>query len=234
MPIAKQDSVRFPRSYVFDTFHKAALSVATIGPGAVNTTVQDAYVMSASVKVVKVGVLWRSAVLADAPSFIIVYNTIQNLGSPQVYTQGNTVPNDNSYTGGHSLDNPALKTLYPNFDQTGGLGVPTNVAVDGQPVFATDVVFNTTNFPGADPTLGGHGILVPTNYDAVYPSGPYAYGVGQGMPNAANLSGCLTLRLTNAGLGNITLLRVGLLLMVITTQQTITTSAVLTVPGQFF
>lgn len=205
MPFAKSDSARLPRTYVFDSCGYSSFGPATVTAASVNTAVQATIPIPVSCKLLKVAVSWQTATLANLPSFNIVYNTAQNLGAAQAYTQGNVVPNDNSYTngaqgtllGGSQIPNPALTALLPNFQQIGGLGVPTNVAVDGQPVFAADVLLNTTNFPGANATLGGQGILIPTNFDAVYPAGVYPYGVAQGMPNASNLAAAFTIRATS-------------------------------------
>ena len=233
MPTSKQDTARYPRTYVFDTFSQPVFGPLTVAIAAAATTVQDSIPLPCSCKVVKVAVSWLTATLANLPSFNIVYNTVQNLGAAQTYTAGNVAPNDNSYTGGHSLDNAALKTLYPNFDQAGGMGVPTNVAVDGQPLFAADVALNTTNFPGAHATLGGQGVLVPTNWDAVYIAGPYAYGVGQNIPAFANLASCFTLR-SASPTTTITGLKVTLFVTPIMTTQTVAGTAISSLPGVLF
>ena len=243
MPLSKQDTARYPRTYVFDTMGMVTLGASTVAIAAVNTTVQDSIPLPTSFKVVKVAVSWLTATLANAPSFNIVYNTVQNLSAAQSYTQGNIVPNDNSYTGGVTTangtittvgyPNPALTTLYPGFQQIGGLGVPTNVAVDGQPLFAADVVLNTTNFPGANATAGGQGVLIPTNYDAVYPAGPYAYGVGQGIAAFSNLAAAFTLRATSPTT-TVTGLKVTLFLQPMILSQTISVTATQSIPGQLF
>lgn len=242
MPIAKQDTSRNPRTYVFNTTSIVKMAAANVVVSTANTSVLDSFPLSVGVKVLKVGVSWTAA--SDAtPSFNIVYNTNQALGSARAYTQGNIVPNDNSYTGGTpagtllsggQVANPALTTAFPNFQQIGGLGVPTNVAVDGQPVFTADVLLNTTNFPGAGTTTGGQGILIPPTFDAVYPAGVYAYGVAQGMTNAANLASCFTLRATTGGAVTITNLTVTLFLEPILLAETGPAAGILNTPGVLF
>lgn len=240
MPLAKQDTGRYPRTYVFNTLGHESIT-ASPAIAAVNSTVQGQINIPCGVKVAKVSVSWLTATLANLPSFNIVYNTVQALGSAQTYTQGNVVPNDNSYTngaigtllGGSQVPNPALVTAFPNFQQIGGLGIPTNVAVDGQPLFAADVLLNTTNFPGASATVGGQGNLVPTNFDAVYPAGVYPYGVAQGMTNAANLAACFTLRATSPTTA-ITGLTVTLFLEPILLAETIQPNSINSTPGNLF
>ena len=114
-----------------------------------------------------------------------------------------TGTNDNSYSG----------------PPTGGLGFPTNFAVAGNALFASDVIFNTTNFPGAT-TSGGSGVLIPTNYDVAYPIG---------IP--------LTLRVTtDIGAGSIADLEVNLFVETLALRATETPSPTdfLPVPGQAF
>jgi hypothetical protein len=243
MPLARQDTARFPRTFVFDAIGNINLGPVTAAIAAANTTVQVAWPLPVSLKVVKVSVAWLGATLANAPSFNIVYNTVQNLGGSLSYTQGNVAPNDNSYTGGITtangtittvgFPNPALTTAYPTFQQIGGTGVPTNIAVDGQPLFAADVLLNTTNFPGANATAGGQGILIPTNYDAVYPAGPYAYGVGQGIAAFANIAACFTLRATSPTT-TIVGLTATLTVQPIILSQTVAGTALQSIPGQLF
>ena len=242
MPLTKQHTARYPRTWVFDNLHYEGFSSVNVAISNVNTAVLAVMPLATGVKIAKVAVAWTA--MTDAtPSFNIVYNTAQALGSARSYTQGNVVPPDNSYTAGITAStvgatvntvgfpNPALTTAYPNFQQIGGLGIPTNVAVDGQPVFAADVVFNTTNFPGAGTTTGGQGILIPTNYDAVYPAGVYPYGVAQGLPNAADLPASFTLRATTGGTETITNLTVSLLLVPILLTEALAPTAVVAIPG---
>lgn len=67
-----------------------------------------------------------------------------------------------------------------SYDQNlpGGVGISTNVAVQGNALFGTDVGFNASNaYNGTTgvgwgklaTATGGYGIFVPDNYDAVYP-----------------------------------------------------------------
>lgn len=253
MPFAKLDTARYPRTWLFDALSVVTLGPVTVGIGQANTTVAAIVPLPCAVKVVKVAVSWLTGTLANLPTFNVVYNTVQSPGSAQAYTAGNVAPMDNSYTAGVSaasggtltavptagaltgngtpgMPNPALTAALPNFNQQGGLGIPTNVAVDGQPLFFSDVGLNTTNFPGANATTGGQGILIPTNWDAVYPAGFYPYGVQQGMPNAANLSACFTLRGTSP-VTTVTGLTVTLFIAPILLAQVQTSSATVIAPG---
>jgi hypothetical protein len=231
MPQVKTDTSRFPRTWVFDAMDTNTVQYGTVGIAQANTTILAGGIIpiACAVKVVKVAVSWLTATLANAPTFNIVYNTAQNLNAAQAYTQGNVAPMDNAYTGGITattagstlvsatptnlqglgagspgFPNPALTTASPGFVQQGGLGIPTNVAVDGQPLFYNDVVLNTTNFPGANATNGGYGIIVPTNWDAVYPAGVYPYGLQQSLTGSApavfatpDFGACFTIRATS-------------------------------------
>jgi hypothetical protein len=263
MPITKADTARYPRTWVFDTSYQSTFGPATIGIAQANTTVSAVMPITVGVKVVKVGVSWLTATLANLPTFNIVYNTVQNLSAAQTYTQGNVAPMDNAYTGGVSaatgatlvgatpnnlqgqafgspgFANPALTTLAAGFQQVGGLGVPTNVAVDGQPLFNADVGLTVANFPGANATAGGQGVIIPTNWDAVYPAGIYPYGAGQVAAGlgpaymATDFGACFTLRGTSPTT-TVTGLTVTLFCVPILLAETVQSTTTITQPGLFF
>lgn len=260
MPYAKSDTSRLPRTWVFDSVQQTTIGPITQTGTVANTAVQAAFPLNVGVKVVKVAVSWTA--IAGAPAFNLVYNTVQALGSAQAYTAGNVAPMDNAYTAGVTattpgaslvaattngalttngtpgFPNPALTTLAAGFNQQGGLGIPTNVAVDAQPLFFADVVFNTTNFPGSA-TSGGQGILIPTNWDAVYPAGIYPYGNQQLVPSyfgggaavTPNFGASITLRLvTSTGTNSVTNLSVTLFWVPIMLTETSTSSATIISP----
>jgi hypothetical protein len=211
MPYAKQEWSRTPNSWTFD-----ALSSETLGPVSVsatattNATAQTIAMIPNTIKIAKVGVIFTSIAALSGASFNVVYNTNQTPGatlstgsgtSAQYLTNG-CAPNDNSFTGanppGTSSNANSVNTALSV--QPGGLGIPTNYAVDNQPLFASDITFNTTNFPGATTAGGGMAYFVPTNFDAVYPCGPVF-----GASGYTNVSGYFTLRVTNASgaIGNL-------------------------------
>jgi hypothetical protein len=208
MGLAKVGGTHTPQSYLLNCLHTAELpSVASIGAGVANTTVQTARCFAGRFKIAKVVVsLTAIDAVAGADSFNLVIGGLTGQTS-QTYSQGNPAPLDNSFT-----YDPTQASGNSN------LGYPTNIAVAGQTVFANDVPFNSanvyaTNTAGvagdltglAQPntgwlalatSTGGYGIFVPTNYDAVYP---------EGLP--------LSLRVTTAAsTGSISNLSVGLVL----------------------
>lgn len=151
--------------------------VASIGAGVANTALQAYFISPCLFKIAKVAV-FASAI--DAVTGTDAFNIV--VGTTGAYTQGNVATNDNSIAG------PTVGpgTTYPTVP--GGVGYPTNVAVVGNSVFAADVPFQATTAvpspyvaPGPNggtgqgwkalATTGLYGLLVPTNYDAVYPEG---------------------------------------------------------------
>ncbi|MGH7746272.1 MAG: hypothetical protein ACREQ5_16160 [Candidatus Dormibacteria bacterium] len=124
-------------------------AVASIGAGVANTVVQATFISPWQFKIRKVAVnLTAIDNVAGTDSF----NIVIGYGA---YAQNNPVPNDNSY------------------DQAapGGFGYPTNVGIVGQSVFGKDVAFSSANIPGITTANGGFTVMVPANYDAVYPAG---------------------------------------------------------------
>lgn len=227
MPFVKTTWTRTPNAYVLNTLGTETIGPITLGASVVTSSVSGYIILPATVKITKIGVGWQG--YSGATTFNLVYNTVQNIasGTTNSYTSTNVAPNDNSQsagvttsTSGASLvsssvsplsvnngtpgyPNPALTTAYPLLNQQGGLGIPTNFAVDGQPVFYGDVTLNTTNFPGSS-SSGGYNILYPANTDAVYPSGPNPYA-GAVYSALANMVGVLTLRCsTTTSLTNFT------------------------------
>lgn len=263
MPITKADTARFPRTWVFDTVDHNTIGPYTVTTTQANSAVVGVMPLACAVKVVKVAVSWTG--LLGAPSFNLVYNTVQALGSAQTYVQGNVAPMENANSGGITtatagatlvgatptdlqgqaygtagFPNPQLTATSPSFDQTGGLGISTNVAVDAQPLFYNDVVLNTTNFPGSG-TTGGQGVIVPTNWDAVYPAGIYPYGQQQYLAGTgpslynSDFGASLTLRIVaSTGVNTITGLSVSLFWVPVLSAQTAAATATVTTPGQFF
>lgn len=200
----KQLTSRKPRTWVFNTLATANMAPVTQTGALTNAGIVATYPLPTAMKVVKVAAAFIATTdTAANVSFNIVYNTVAALASSQTLTAGNVAPNDNSYAyGSTTLKNAALTTALPLFNQQPGLGIPTNVAVDGQALFAADVALNTTNFPGSTNSTGGQGLFVPTNFDAVYPAGPYPYGAANGM--TVPILAAFTLRLTLAGAATLT------------------------------
>lgn len=154
--------------------------VASVGASVANTTISDMFVLPANTKITKIAIACTAIGALTGYSFNIV------LGTTGAYTQGNVPTNDNSEVDGY----------------------PTNFAVNGQSLFAADVVLNAANTGFATATGGSavfstQGNAVPAAstiylaaYDAIYPNG-----------------GILTLRLTTpASTGSISNLVVSAIL----------------------
>ena len=152
-----------PRSYVFDAFGTESLGPVSVGASAVNTTVQTVLTIPCACKITKVGISFTATDNVTTNAVNVVYNTVQPPTTGGAYLANGVVPNDNSDTAGIAVGTSVLVTGAPNpanavltpANQQGGLGVPTNYAVNNQPLFAADIILNTTNFPGA--TVGGGG-----------------------------------------------------------------------------
>lgn len=165
-----------------ESFNLNALSmdtfpiVASIGAAVANTTIQSYWISPCAFKIAKVAI-FASAI--DAVSGTDAFNIVVGTGA---YTQGSVAANDNSIAG------PSVGpgTTYPT--APGGVGYPTNYAVVGNALFAADVPFQATTAmpspyvsPGVSggtgqgwkllTTTGLYGLIVPTNYDAVYAEG---------------------------------------------------------------
>jgi hypothetical protein len=171
MPLSLLGLNSTPRSDTLNTVSWAPFPSVSPGAGVANSAIQAVISPPTRYKIRKVSVYFSAIDALTGDSFNIVVGT-------GTYTQNNAAPNDNS------------------FDQAlpGGVGYPTNVATAGMSVFAADVVFNATSFSNIATGTGGYGIVIPTNYDAVYSGGTP-----------------LTLRVTtNASTGSITGLIVSL------------------------
>jgi len=194
MPYAKTDWQRTPNAFVFDAFGTESIGPNAIAISQVSTTSQGSLAIPSICKILKVGIVFSSVTtLGVTTSFNLVYNTNPNPGSALgAYLANGPAPNDNSFYNG--ISNAANLTNYPN--QIGGQGLPTNYAVDNQPLFAADITFSVANFPLATTAGGAVGYLVPTNPDAVYPCGaaPVLGPAGFIYPN-----GYFTLRATTTG-----------------------------------
>lgn len=166
MPVTLNGLNSTPRSDTLNALDASAqINLATIGASQANTAVQAAYISPVQYKIRKVAVYFSAISAITGLSFNLVVGT-------GAYTQGNAAPNDNSF------DPTTLTTIgtgAPQFTSVtpvlGGVGYPTNVAVAGQSVFAADVGFTVANFPNITVGTGGYAVLIPTNYDAVYPVG---------------------------------------------------------------
>jgi hypothetical protein len=133
----------------------------TIAVSQANTAIQGAYISPVQYKIRKIAVYWSATVALGA-----TFNLVVGTGA---YTQGNVAGNDNSFDP-NAATTVGINGIANTGAVLGGLGYPTNVAVAGNAVFAADVGLTVANFPNAS-TTGGYGILIPTNYDAVYPAG---------------------------------------------------------------
>ena len=161
MPVTLNNLNSTPRSDTLNSVSFVPYLAISPGAGVVNTTVQDLQLLGLQYKIRKVAVAFTAIdSVAGTDSFNLVVGT-------GAYAQGNPAPNDNSF------DPSALTTVGVNgqINPTvlGGVGYPTNVAVAGQTVFANDVAFTPANIPNITTGAGGYAILIPANYDAVYP-----------------------------------------------------------------
>lgn len=200
--IVTNDWTRHPKAYGFNTLSQIEFVTVSPGAGVVNGTVQGIpFVSPVAFKIPKVSVYLAAL---DSVAGTDLFNIVVGTGA-YVSAAASAAPNDNSDQG----------------PPPGGLGVPTNVAVAGQTVFGADVAFTVANFPNLTVGTGGYGVLVPTNYDAVYPAG---------VP--------ITLRaVTTAGTGAITNLKIRLLIVPVTLTQSWATPANPTpvcLPGRSF
>ena len=217
MPLVSTYWDRSPGALVFNAPYQDSLTSTSVGSNVANTIPQDWLPLTTAVKVQKVAVSFSGiASLAGTYAFNIVYNQLQTPGTPGA--EAPPAANDNAFTG----STPGSSTVT-------GTGVCTNPAVDGNSLFASDILFTTTNFPGATTSQGGIGIFIPTNYDALYPSGPYALTTSGGtLPQ----EGYFTLRVTTST-GGISNIRARLLMEPVTMSQSIarTSTAYTITPG---
>jgi len=196
MAVTKTEWARTPQAYIFDAVSAESLSVASIGAGVANTTVQNAVVLPFLYKIAKVTVYLTAINATTGHSFNLVVGT----GSYTSAAASGGNP-DNSFA--QAAQGAAAGTPY-------GVGYPTNVATAGTTVFGADVTFNTTNIPNLTTSTGGYVELIPGyttgiggSYDAVYPR-----------------STPLTLRVTTpASTGSITNLKVTLAVIPVTPRQ---------------
>lgn len=194
MPLTKLEWSRLDRAYGFNQLSALNFAPVTPGAGVANTTPQAWIPLPTSFKVSKVAISFAAVNSLSGGHLVnVVYNTIATPNSGG--SEGSVASNDNSYA-----------TSGTNF----GWGVPTNGAADGNPLFSADIALNTTNFPGATTSNGGVAVFIPTNYDAVYPSGPVPSLTSPGTIN--QVAGYFTVRVvTPASTGSITSLVVTLL-----------------------
>lgn len=225
MPYATLEWQRTPNALVFDCLGSETLGPVALVASQTNATSQTEAPIPSVVKITKVGISFKAVgvALASTLSVNIVYNTNQtpaaSLGAG--YLTNGPAPNDNSLTGATvpgTASNPNVpgQTAVPTFVQAGGLGIPTNYAVDNQPLFAADITLQAVNFPGATQAGGGMAYFVPTNPDAVYPCGaaPVLGLGGYIFPN-----GYFTLRANTPGSGTVAGLTVTLFYKPITGKQ---------------
>jgi hypothetical protein len=181
VPIFKRGLTLNPQSFNLNALGVDSFPVvASIGQGIANTAIQAYWISPCMFKIAKVAV-FASAI--DAVTGTDAFNIV--VGTTGAYTQGNIAANDNSIAG----PSVSVGSTYPT-SAIGGMGYPTNVAAVGNSVFAADVPFQSTTAvpfpyvgagagnPGGNgqgwkalATTGLYGLLIPTNYDAVYPEG---------------------------------------------------------------
>jgi hypothetical protein len=200
--IVTSDWTRHPKAYGFNALSQLEFVTVSPGAGVVNGTVQGIpIIMPVAFKIPKVAV-YLSAI--DSVAGTDLFNIVVGTGA-YVSAAASAAPNDNSDQG----------------PPPGGLGVPTNVATAGQTVFGADVALTAANFPNLTTGSGGYGILIPANYDAVYPAGtPITQRV-----------------VTTAGTGSISNFKLRLLIMPVTLTQSWQTPASpidLCTPGKSF
>jgi len=176
LPYTTVDWQRTPNALVFDTVGSETLGPVNVAASQASTSSVTFIAIPTTCKILKVGISFGTVgvALASTLTVNITYNTNPTpQGVLGAYLANGVVPNDNSLTGaavpGTASNANAANTSA--FVQAGGLGQPTNYAVDNQPLFAADITLQTANFPGATQAGGGVAYFVPTNPDAVYPCG---------------------------------------------------------------
>jgi hypothetical protein len=153
---------------------------ASVGANVAATTLSGIFVLPGRCKIPKIAVFCSAINALTGHSFNIVFGTAAYTAS------ATTVPgNDNSSVPpiAYDADGQPTGNSSPTYAAGGG-GFCTNPAVPGNTMFAADVVFNATNFPGnpngsvvipAITTATGTGnwaqYFVPNNPDAVWPQG---------------------------------------------------------------
>lgn len=152
-------------------------TVASIGAGVANTTIQARFLLPGRTKIPKIVVYLTAISDLTGCSFNIVLGE----AASGVYTAGNVPGNDNSSVPNVSYNSGGQATGSSPTYAAGGGGIATNPATAGQAMFAADVAFNATNFPGNVSagvpalTTGGMGGVygqqfVPASPDAVWPN----------------------------------------------------------------
>ena len=187
MPVLKRGLTLNPQSFVLNAIGVDGFNVvASVGANVANTAIQAYWIAPCNFKINKVAIFASAiAAITGTHSFNIV------VGTTGAYTQGSVATNDNSIAGA----SVAYGTTYPS--AATGVGYPTNIAVAGNALFSADVPFQaTTTTTASSPGLamplpfvaggaaggtgqgwialatgGLYGLIVPTNYDAVYPAG---------------------------------------------------------------
>lgn len=156
-------------------------TVASIGAGVANTTIQGYFAIPGRCKIPKIVVYCTALNALTGHSFNIVF------GATAAYTpSATTIPgNDNSSVPpvAYNSNGQATGGSSPTYAAGGG-GFCTNPAVPGNTMFSADVVLSAANFPAnsngsvtipAIATATGLGdwarYLIPPNPDAVWPQG---------------------------------------------------------------
>jgi len=167
MPVTLNNLNSTPRSDTLNALSAVPYLSISPGAGVVNSTVQDLQLLGIQYKIRKVAIAFTAI---DSIAGTDLFNLVVGTGT---YTSAaaSAAPNDNSF------DPSATTTVGVNTDIAvgvtpvlGGVGYPTNVATAGMTVFGADVPLNATNVPNIATGTGGYAVLIPTNYDAVYPA----------------------------------------------------------------
>jgi hypothetical protein len=151
------------------------VSNAAIGAGLTGSTISGVTILPQFCKIPKVAIFFGAIdVLTGTETFNIF---VEAAGDGT--TSGNTAGVTATYTPGAQTVGYADNSQqwgYPNqaiytgtdalAEYSGPVFFPT-----GSCLFATDVKFNTTNFPLATTTDGGGAVLATTNYDGVFAAG---------------------------------------------------------------
>ena len=148
------------------------VSNAAIGAGLTGSTLSGVTILPQFCKIPKVAIFFGAIdVLTGTETFNIFVEAAgdgttsgNTAGVTATYTPGAQTVGyaDNSQTWGY----PNQQVSTEPFGGSGPVFFPT-----GSCLFATDVKFNTTNFPLATTTDGGGAVLATTNYDGVFAAG---------------------------------------------------------------
>lgn len=158
-------------NYVLGTLGEGVMFAPATYSGTLATSAAQAYyACPARTKISKIMVFCTA--ISEAAGQL-AFNIVLGTGT---YTQNNAPGNDNSSVPGisYNAQGQAVGSGTAGATPAGGSGFCSNPAVAGNAMFATDITFNTTNFPNLTTGTGTGATyaqpFVPTSPDAVWPN----------------------------------------------------------------